>query len=892
MLKAKLSRLVICVVLILGLSHSIINYLLYTHDTSPHIKDDIQDITLRNIKHIEDLQRIKRSITTELRELEMKRNNLQEEITASLTKSKDSERESKQALADLNSLKRQILQQKNERLELLRHNVVLPPPLRLLASSEDNVDVVAPKSSHRCRMYNCFDYSRCSLTSKFPVYIYSPKYTNDAQPILPLKSPVVESVIHSLKNNVYVTADPNIACLYVVFIGEVNQEDVVVDVEEFEQWLSKLPYWRGDGRNHVIVHLSKSTANQNLLVGANTGRAMLAQSSFLQQQYRAGFDVVLPSQLFTYATPKVLHDEESDAKHFTIQQVPVIREYFLTFQGHWIGEADENIQGGVHSLLMDNLEKMLNDKRLGNILIQTTCEKESTEIVGSEMEWQICGTPETRISILSKSTFSLIITPDNEEFVSTTLLVTRLAESLYSGAIPVILGTQLRLPFHDFIDWTRAAVIWPKPRITELPYLLSTYPHADIFALRSQGQFLYDQYFRSTKSVLDAMLALVRTRLNIPPEAIDFRSSVTLPHQSYNFVKEVAPGDAQSEFGVPPPEGKVDSMKFVHNFTVVTTEVTDYWNKFPGPFQLYPSTPFEKILPSDAKFQGSSAGFKPIAEGRGAVGEEYQKALGGNVPGEQFTIVILTYKRDEVLIQALQRLKGLPHLNKVVVVWNSPKPPDHDLQWPDLGIDVVVIRSEKNSLNNRFLPYTEIDTDAVLSLDDDAHLRHDEILLSFRVWREQRDRIVGFPGRFHSWDISKNEWEYNSDYCCELSMVLTGAAFFHKYYMYLYTNWMPQVIKDKVDEYMNCEDIAMNYLVSHITRAPPVKVTSRWTFRCTSCDDALSESHHHFEERHICINYFTKVFGYMPLLSTQFRTDSILFKTRLPSNKQKCFKFI
>lgn len=52
----------------------------------------------------------------------------------------------------------------------------------------------------------------------------------------------------------------------------------------------------------------------------------------------------------------------------------------------------------------------------------------------------------------------------------------------------------------------------------------------------------------------------------------------------------------------------------------------------------------------------------------------------------------------------------------------------------------------------------------------------------------------------------------------------SGAAFFHKYYAYLYSYWMPQAIRDKVDEYMNCEDIAMNFLVSHITRKPPVKV--------------------------------------------------------------------
>ncbi len=51
---------------------------------------------------------------------------------------------------------------------------------------------------------------------------------------------------------------------------------------------------------------------------------------------------------------------------------------------------------------------------------------------------------------------------------------------------------------------------------------------------------------------------------------------------------------------------------------------------------------------------------------------------------------------------------------------------------------------------------------------------------SHRVWRENRERIVGFPGRFHAWDLKNNAWLYNSNYSCELSMVLTGAAFFHK----------------------------------------------------------------------------------------------------------------
>lgn len=46
-----------------------------------------------------------------------------------------------------------------------------------------------------------------------------------------------------------------------------------------------------------------------------------------------------------------------------------------------------------------------------------------------------------------------------------------------------------------------------------------------------------------------------------------------------------------------------------------------------------------------------------------------------------------------------------------------------------------------------------------------------------------------------------------------------------QYFNYLYTYKMPGDIKNWVDAHMNCEDIAMNFLVSHITRKPPIKVS-------------------------------------------------------------------
>ena len=51
---------------------------------------------------------------------------------------------------------------------------------------------------------------------------------------------------------------------------------------------------------------------------------------------------------------------------------------------------------------------------------------------------------------------------------------------------------------------------------------------------------------------------------------------------------------------------------------------------------------------------------------------------------------MLTYEREAVLFNAIARLKGLPHLNKVIVVWNSPKMPSEDLKWPEIDAPVHV----------------------------------------------------------------------------------------------------------------------------------------------------------------------------------------------------------
>lgn len=97
------------------------------------------------------------------------------------------------------------------------------------------------------------------------------------------------------------------------------------------------------------------------------------------------------------------------------------------------------------------------------------------------------------------------------------------------------------------------------------------------------------------------------------------------------------------------------------------------------------------------------------------------------------SVVMLTYERDAVLSAALARLNKMPYLNKVIVVWNNVnRVPNADVSWPKLHVPLLFVNPGRNSLNNRFLPFAEIETEAILSIDDDVYLAQHDIIFAFR----------------------------------------------------------------------------------------------------------------------------------------------------------------
>ncbi|KAG9509293.1 Exostosin-like 3 [Fragariocoptes setiger] len=851
---------------------------------SPAGKNDIPNL----IRRIEELQRIKVSDRNEIRALERERLKLRNE-RATLLGSVE------RLAADYARTKALLKQTQNDlkRAQISRNEnncdnfpiLSLPASVSTIHSISTTIlkngsDFVRQKQVRT----NCIDFKRCPIARNFQFFIYDGT-NNDT---------TATSIRKIFQDHPSRTHNHQNACLFVD----------IIDSSMHPERMQVSKYHDNRGRNHLIFHLGASDTSLNL----NFECAVFAKSQFLNNSYRASQDIIIPSVLRS----DIGLDDVIDS---IPRHCPARRKYFINYFGLVKQKFTETqtLSSSSAPTEAENLNEfeilireMFRDPRIGISIVRPNC----GPVTNPQCYQQ-------KYQILSQSTFTIIMSSPGlsskaQEYVSEMLYY-----SLATSSVPVVIGSDIiELPFGEVIDWCRAMICLPIERLPELGFILKTFTDSDILKLRHQGRHYFVSYLATTEKVVHTIVSLIsQSRLRLLPTPVqDVKTIIFNENSTFQMKFNVSSQEelsvdcfnssspncldnetyiTKSEF-LGPLEVSYKSLTFVRNFSTTLTESYELWNN-PSrtPHLLYPSTPFDPALPSDAKFIGSSFGFRPIAGGMGGSGNEFSESLGGDWPREQFTIVMLTYEREPIMLKTLERFKGLPYLNKVIVVWNSQqRPPTDSLLWPDLNVPIKIVKTEKNSLNNRFLPYDEIETDAILSLDDDSPLRQDEIVFGFRVWRESRDRIVGFPGRYHAWDPNFESWMYNSNHSCELSMVLTGAAFHHKFYSYLYSYSMPSMIRDIVDRYTNCEDIAMNFLVAHMTRKPPIKVTSRWTFHCPGCPTSLSEDDSHFTERHECINTFASIYGYMPLMSTQYRADSILFKTRLPHNKQKCFRFV
>lgn len=204
-----------------------------------------------------------------------------------------------------------------------------------------------------------------------------------------------------------------------------------------------------------------------------------------------------------------------------------------------------------------------------------------------------------------------------------------------------------------------------------------------------------------------------------------------------------------------------------------------------------------------------------------------------------------------------------------MVVWNDlEEQPPADFTSPN-GVGVRYRVSRKNSLNEKLWPDPAYKTKAVLLSDDDVHYEPADLDWVFQTWRrEGRDRLTG---AFARCVVKKDDGSWAYSFCRDgedgYALILTGLAMVDISFLDYYSSEDPIMgkVRALIDERFNCEDIALNYMVSMLTCNAPLQLRGKEKAVNTMPPAGISTKPGHLEARHECINDFVSMFGYMPL---------------------------
>ena len=237
----------------------------------------------------------------------------------------------------------------------------------------------------------------------------------------------------------------------------------------------------------------------------------------------------------------------------------------------------------------------------------------------------------------------------------------------------------------------------------------------------------------------------------------------------------------------------------------------------------------------------------------------------------------------------IKNLAACPHLKEVLILWSSEVKPPPSTDWAFLGSlsDKTQLRLLQSNSSTRFLHASLVSTNAILYLDEDITVTSDEINFAFQVWRTFQERIVGFSARTHFWDERQKVWAYSSVLSNEYSMVLTNAAFIHRKYAKLMIENLSVSLTAALQSLPDCEHILINFLVAHIIKHPPIKVSQRRVIQDQSSRENFEQKSIKFSQKQTCMNIFFSGFGYMPLLKSSLRMDPVLFKDSVSNLRKK-----
>ncbi|CAG5134351.1 unnamed protein product, partial [Candidula unifasciata] len=104
-----------------------------------------------------------------------------------------------------------------------------------------------------------------------------------------------------------------------------------------------------------------------------------------------------------------------------------------------------------------------------------------------------------------------------------------LMDVLMAGCIPVVAADGYLLPFHEALDWTRAAVHIKEEHLSDVVEILKNYSTERIFNMRRQVQFYWQKYFKSLSDITLTTLQIINDRV-FPFDATTYDEWNELPN--------------------------------------------------------------------------------------------------------------------------------------------------------------------------------------------------------------------------------------------------------------------------------------------------------------------------------------------------------------------------
>ena len=228
-----------------------------------------------------------------------------------------------------------------------------------------------------------------------------------------------------------------------------------------------------------------------------------------------------------------------------------------------------------------------------------------------------------------------------------------------------------------------------------------------------------------------------------------------------------------------------------------------------------------------------------------------------------FSIHFVTHKkRIEALTSQLKLISygQCPHLKHIYITWVDKKNPLPTLKTYQINssstVPITIIQSTTQHIIDRFIIPDDIETETVLIMDDDQNIQGIDIDNAFIIYKENHydNRIFGYRTRLYS--MGKY---YTNNYKGPYNIVLMNFAFLSVDMLKEYNSNEYKDLRDNCIKINNCDDILMNYIVSHKWKMSPIAI------QIPSFNTKLIGNH--FEKpsigkREKCCAEFDQFFGY------------------------------